>query len=82
MPSLPRVNLAAKAISSDLGSYNLFTCTGAGPSRSCTFNTDFANDAFSGGVYTGLTGSKTAGTVLEYAEVRTDAGAEEYVRAC
>ena len=43
IPKLPRLNLLAAPVSSDLGSYHLFDCEGVNESRSCSFYMGFVD---------------------------------------
>lgn len=70
IPGLPRLNVAAKATSSDLGAYHIFTCSGTGTGRSCDVYTGFKDALTSGSVYASLKSDAVTGTLVEYAEVR------------
>lgn len=59
--ALPRISRAGPAVS-DLGSYNLFACTGANASRSCSFDMS----AFSISALT----APPPNTLITYGEVR------------
>lgn len=68
IPKLPRYNLFGNVVSSDLGSYPLFSCTGSGSSRVCTFNTNFMT-TFQGGLSQSemLAALRAAkGTIVDY----------------
>lgn len=60
LPSLPRI-ASHGPVSSDLGSYKLFKCSGTGESRSCVLNFDFAE---------GDPLQAKPGTLRDYLEVR------------